>query len=413
MWQAESADNAVDRIGAVDQQPTPDLEELLGQLRQRVAERREAGLYPEGLEDELDAHFQRIAARGHSDLDTDDLRDELQELKERSHLDPNRIALSSRVPGGAALHRAAGKVVTRQTQGIMQQVGAFGQQLTKVIDDLLLLLEDHRVQHQEVAARLDAVMDRLARFERASLGPHGDVDDLRRRVEVLERAEARRGFQPWFNSEHFEDRFRGKRDELLARYRDLAEHLRGCAPVLDIGCGRCEFLELLRDVGVDARGIEIDPELVKAAKQQGFDVALGDAIGTLSTLEDNSLGGIVLIQVVEHLAAQELLELITLAVDKLRQGGRLVMETVNPQSLYVFAHSFYLDPTHSRPIHPAYLEFLCREVGFSSLIVDWRSPPPEGDRLSGLDEPDPMQENIDRLNRLLFGPGDYAIIATR
>src|ERR1019366_1512244 len=98
-----------------------------------------------------------------------------------------------------------------------------------------------------------------------------------------------------------------------------------------------------------------------------LDVGVGAAAETLMAEADSALGGIVLIQVVEHLPAQELVELVMLARDKLRPGGKLIMETVNPGSLYVFANAFYIDPTHSRPIHPAYLEFLCREAGFTAV----------------------------------------------
>jgi len=91
-----------------------------------------------------------------------------------------------------------------------------------------------------------------------------------------------------------------------------------------------------------------------------------------------------------------------------------VVETVNPQSLYTFAHSFYLDPTHGNPVHPAYLKFLFEEAGFSHVQIDWRSPPPHDDMLAADDEATKVQAtNIERLNQLLFAPQDYALIARR
>ena len=96
-------------------------------------------------------------------------------------------------------------------------------------------------------------------------------------------------------------------------------------------------------------------------------------------------------------------------------GGKIIVETVNPQSLYVYAHAFYIDPTHTRPVHPAYLAFLFEQAGFSEVKWDWRNPPPQDDRLEPEDG-DPnsaANRNVERLNRLLFDAGDYALIVTK
>ncbi|MDT4936628.1 MAG: hypothetical protein QOG80_299, partial [Pseudonocardiales bacterium] len=92
-----------------------------------------------------------------------------------------------------------------------------------------------------------------------------------------------------------------------------------------------------------------------------------------------------------------------------------IVETVNPQSLYVFAHAFYVDPTHNQPIHPAYLTFLFREAGFTEVYIDWRSLPDDDERLQEvLDDPTGvLNDNVRRLNQILFAPQDYAVIATR
>jgi SAM-dependent methyltransferase len=403
------------------EQPVEGVDELVGRLRQMVAARREAGRYPKDLEAELERRDLNPATAIEMEPDLTPIRQTLDVLRHRSFLDPARITTDSRVPGGALVHRAAGRAVARQTQGIMQQVQEFAQQAVLVVESMQAVLETHmtRVHDRlgehlaDVGQRLDAIHDRMARFERQSLGPDADLIHLRRRVEELEAAEARRGFQPWFSNERFEERFRGSREELLDRYRDLAEQLRGCGPVLDIGFGRGEMLELLAEFSIPATGVEIDPVLVKAGQERSLDVALGDAIGTLTSFDDGALGGIVLIQVVEHLPAQELLELVVLAVDKLRPTGRLIMETVNPQTLSVFANSFYLDPTHGKPIHPSYLEFLCREAGFTDVRLEWRSFPAEANRLAQIDNVSDLNRNIEKLNLLLFGAGDYAVVATR
>lgn len=370
-----------------------------------------------------------------------ELRQELETLRHRSFLNPARIATASAFPGGSAVHRAIGRAVIRQTEGTMQQVQQFAEQAIIALGAVLEVLELHLAgTHWELGNQIDDILIRLGRFERppapapggsgpgetdgpgglggaggagGSGGAGGELARLRRRVEDLEAAEAARRFRPWYRNQDFEDRFRGSREDLLARYADIADRLIGCDPVLDVGFGRGEILELLAARGVSARGVEIDPALVAAARDRGLDAEVGDGLGTLGGYEDGALGGVVLIQVVEHLPAQRLLELVALAFDKLRPGGRLIMETVNPQSLYVFANSFYIDPTHERPVHPAYLEFLCRQVGFASVELDWRSWPPEGDRLEPVNGGPAMAANIAKVNHLLFGPGDYAVIATR
>jgi len=187
--------------------------------------------------------------------------------------------------------------------------------------------------------------------------------------------------------------------------------------VLDVGCGRGEFLELLTASGVDARGVDLDGELVKAAAERGLPVEEDDALRYLRSLDDKALGALSLIQVIEHFSSQELIDFVALAADKVRPGGRVFVETVNPQSLYVFAHAFYLDPTHIKPVHPAYLAFVFKEAGFATVEIEWRSPPPAEDVLEPAPEDSPgaavHNENVKRLNTLLFAPQDYLIAATR
>ncbi|HMC53321.1 MAG TPA: hypothetical protein VKI64_11220, partial [Acidimicrobiales bacterium] len=97
--------------------------------------------------------------------------------------------------------------------------------------------------------------------------------------------------------------------------------------------------------------------------------------------------------------------------------GRIVVETVNPQSLYVFAHSLHLDPTHKAVVHPAYLSFLFREAGFAEVEMEWRSPPPEDEVLEDVPGGGELEKhlnaNLARLNQLLFAPQDYALVVTR
>jgi SAM-dependent methyltransferase len=388
-------------------------EELLAQLRERVEERRRRGDYPPGLEEDLESHFRRIAAHGRTQ-DLENVRSGLLAMESRMAFTRGRIHAESELPGGSVVHRSVAKVVGRQTQGVLDQMRLFAESVRDTFEALLDLLEtpsDH--VHADLVEQLDGALERLAAFERTPGEPRVAVAELERRIGQLETAEARRQFEPWFGNDRFEAEFRGAREELLDRYRVLAGELAGCAPVLDVGCGRGEFLELLAEIDVDATGVDIDPHLVEAAKQRDLNVEEADGIEWLAGEVDGSLGGLVTIQVVEHLSAQQVAELVRLAADKLRPGGKAIIETVNPQSLYVFAHSFYIDPTHVHPVHPGYLAFLFREAGFADVRIEWRSEPGSEEALQRIHDDGVMNENIERLNRLLFGPQDYALIAVR
>lgn len=390
------------------------IDPLIEELRARVADRRQAGFYPEGLEEELDAHFRRIVAhRRVTDLTS--LRSSLDVLDVRGSFSRNRIPLHTTVPGGERIHQVVSKVVARQTQGILEQVQGFADVVREALVKVADALEDpYGHVHTDLVGQLDAVWERLAAWERGPVDSAAAVADLRRRVEALEGAEQARGFRPSFSADAFETAFRGSADELKVRYRELALAFAGHSPVLDIGCGRGEFLELLEGLGVEARGVEIDPVLVDEGRAAGLDIARGDGVAHLAALPDRSLGGIVMLQVVEHLTPQQVVDIVAVARHKLHDGGLMVVETVNPQSLYTFAHSFYLDPTHGNPVHPAYLKFLFDESGWSKVEIEWRSPPPADDILEVEEGAGgAAAANVRRLNQLLFAPQDYALVARR
>jgi O-antigen chain-terminating methyltransferase len=187
--------------------------------------------------------------------------------------------------------------------------------------------------------------------------------------------------------------------------------------VLDVGFGRGEFLDLLREHGVAASGIEVDADLVYAAAQRGLDVRTGDAASYLSALPDAALGGLCALQVVEHLSPQAYIDFARAAARVVRPGGLVVIDSPNPSSFYVYAHAFYLDPTHTRPVHPLFLMFLFDRAGFEKVELEWRSPPPDAALLEPVPGDDDLaravNENIARLNAVLYGPQDFAIIARR
>lgn len=394
------------------------VDELVRALQARVEERHRSGEYPPGLEQELDAHYQRIVSTRGGRSSFRERLDAVHETTDAFAADA--IPLRSRVPGGAFLHRIVAKAVRRQTEGVIGQTRANAR---AVADALEAAADPLDMTDQQAGAglrqQLDALQTLVADQQRALNLLRADLlAVIERRIHAPRAAHpSPPPFEPWFENDRFEAAFRGSRADLLVRYEDLAERLRGCDPVLDIGFGRGELLELLGGLGVKARGVETDPALVARAEESGLDVTLDDGNTHLRQIEDGSLGGLTLIQVIEHLEPQDALDLVPIAARKVRPGGKVIIETVNPQSLYVFARSFYLDPTHVRPVHPAYLEFLFREAGFADVEIDWRNPPPDTDQLLPLAGDDEstrgVNENFARLSSLVFAPQDYAIIATR
>ena len=205
----------------------------------------------------------------------------------------------------------------------------------------------------------------------------------------------------------FESRMRGSTESIRERQRPYVEDFREAAPVLDLGCGRGEFLVLLREAGIGARGVDLDADMVAYARGEGLDVEQADAVEHLEGLGDGSLGGIFAAQLVEHLPAPTLVRLLELAAAKLRPGGLLVAETINPLSPLAL-RNYYADLTHTQPLVPETLELLARQAGFGSVELRYLNAP--GERLIEPDDP-VIAANVSRLNELLFGPLDYAIVA--
>jgi SAM-dependent methyltransferase len=217
-----------------------------------------------------------------------------------------------------------------------------------------------------------------------------------------------------FDYAGFEERFRGSEEEVREHQRAYLDCFRDRQPVIDLGCGRGEFLHLMREAGLSARGVDVDTDMVLLCREKGFDVTAADAEAFLAALPDDSVGGIFAAQIIEHLAPERVIGLVQLCQRKLSPGGVLVMETPNPTCLTVFADSFYKDPSHIRPLHPDMMQFLFETTGFEDVELRFSAPVSAGAWVPPLDAPaanrELFNEGLERLNRLLYGFQDYAII---
>lgn len=217
------------------------------------------------------------------------------------------------------------------------------------------------------------------------------------------------GFDAFYTA--FEERFRGSREAIKERQRvylpEVAELCRRLdAPVLDIGCGRGEWLELLGENALPARGIESNARAAAICRQFGAEVATGDATRLLAAVPDDSLAVVTAFHVIEHLPLPALFELLDQARRALKTGGMIILETPNPHNLQVGAVSFWFDPTHLRPLPGDTTAFIVEQRGFTEVRILPLHPMPE----SAARYAEPL---MDRLNQLVHGPQDYAVLARK
>ncbi len=202
----------------------------------------------------------------------------------------------------------------------------------------------------------------------------------------------------------FEERFRGRPEDIARGQRVYLAELRDLpGPVLDVGCGRGEFLGTLKAAGIPAAGLESNPVAVEACRRAGLDVEAGDALELLRRRPAGKLGAVVAFQVVEHWPPEGIFRFLQEARRALAPGGVLIAETINADSLSAL-RAFYLDPTHVRPVPAQTLRFLAEAAGFTDARIEYRSPLSPAQRL------EETSENAKRLNALLYAPQDYALI---
>jgi glycosyltransferase involved in cell wall biosynthesis/SAM-dependent methyltransferase len=190
----------------------------------------------------------------------------------------------------------------------------------------------------------------------------------------------------------FEDTFRGSEALIRDRQRGYLPLFTGRTGVVDLGCGRGEMLDLLSEAGIPARGVDLDPDMVRRCREKGHAVEEMGALQFLRAEPPHSIPAIFSAQVIEHLTFDELKELLRLCRNRLKPGGLLVAETVNPHSIEAFK-TFYTDLTHQRPIFPEVALSLVELAGFETAHVLF--PLGSGD--------------LDRDRRT---QGEYAVVAT-
>jgi len=214
----------------------------------------------------------------------------------------------------------------------------------------------------------------------------------------------------------FENRFRGSEEDVRHQQAPYLALFKPGGRILDLGCGRGEFLDLLRASGFSGSGVDGNAQMVAICKDKGLDCEHGDLLEKLAGRPDGSLDGVFSSQVIEHLPPPAIKRLIELAHTKLAPGGVLLLETVNPTSVFALVQVYFLDLSHRVPVHPQALRFLFEAAGFTEVEIKTSAPLGE-ERLQNVPGTDEtatrLNRNIDRLNDLLFAPTNYAAVGRK
>jgi SAM-dependent methyltransferase len=288
--------------------------------------------------------------------------------------------------------------IVSERQALGQGVVAIKELLRRLLSPFVL--EPQTRFNQAVVQALAAQRDELAAAKR-----------------MVEEMGSRRGGPERFDYLGFEERFRGSAEVVESRQAEYLDYFAGQGPVLDVGCGRGELLTLLRERGIEATGVDSDPDMVASCRERGLSVECADGVDYLERQADGSLGGVFLGQLVEHMSTEDLVELLAVIKRKTADGAVLIVETLNPESMPVLMRWFWLDPTHVRLVHPETLQYLMEQAGFGVQTVQFRQQIDREKRLPVLELPSipadvlaAHNDALERANERLFGAVDYFVV---
>jgi O-antigen chain-terminating methyltransferase len=369
---------------------------------------RDTSLHPEPTSPDSRRRPRRMGRRAHREIiqtDINTARASVEELRGviKSHLELSRrlaADVSELIQAQAELMEARDKewdaLGSNHVGMIFKSMEWHVDKLSEGYQDAALLMKNY--------VRLRYRMSRLLEaLERQDLPTPRQVKDIVGPLEDIIYA-------------GFENRHRGAEQDVMEQQKLYLPYFQTSKTVLDLGCGRGEFLDLLSRQGIPVEGIDLNAQMIETCRDRGIECRAADILEALAAHPDDSLGGIFSSQVVEHLAPDYLRRLVDLAYVKLAPDTHIVLETINPASVFALVHVYFLDITHRQPVHPQSLKFLVESAGFQDVEIRYSAPldeealstlPPESDAAAVLNR------NFDKLNHLLYAPVNYAAVGRK
>jgi len=289
------------------------------------------------------------------------------ELNEAAQILNRRLdALGSELNEAAQISNrrlyALGKELDEATQNIVNiknslETKVNNEVVKNIIDDvgdLIRKIKDHEYSITEQDARFKSFLDEAKRSKEA-------LDEKKHSHDAMYVA--------------FEDKFRGTREDISQRVSIYLKYIKKVkagtkdAPVIDVGCGRGEWLELLKENEYSAKGVDLNREMIKVCRSRMLEVTESDAVAYLKELKPESAGAITAFHVAEHLPLEVLIGFLDESLRVIKRDGILILEAPNPENLIVGACNFYKDPTHINPIPPETLQFMVNNRGFKDIEI--------------------------------------------
>jgi SAM-dependent methyltransferase len=324
------------------------------------------------------------------------------------------LAISQQALGSLAAMRASIGVLEREKATVesLEQESFQASVRAESLHAALALLDERKATTEWVEESVRHVSDQLTTLSRRELALDTQVRKL---VEDF----GSRGFARTASETldafyvDFENKFRGSREDIKSRVAtyvptvEAAVRASAGAVVVDVGCGRGEWLELLQEKGIAARGVDANAAMVAECRARKLKVRKADAVAYLRDAKPASMGAVTGFHIIEHLSLSELLGLFEETFRVLKAGGVAIFETPNPENLRVGACNFWYDPTHVKPLPPELVKHMAVAHGFDRVeilrlhpVADWEHLPDGGD-----------QEARARVNSVLYGAQDYAVVA--
>ena len=274
------------------------------------------------------------------------------------------------------------------TQSISEQRDA----IAKAEDDLRAEIARFSLQLQHARSELSIQANSINALSHGARQISSDVSGDTHQLDALYAA--------------LEDRFRGRRDEIKERFKVYLPYVKERGPVVDLGSGRGEWLEILNEAGIEASGVDTNLIQLEQCRARGLNVSEEDFLAHLQRLDDASVGAVTGFHIVEHVPLKTLITLLNETLRVLRPGGVAIFETPNPENVLVGSNYFYMDPTHRHPLPSELLEFLLESRGFEAIEI-LNLHPWESARIAG------DSEVTERFNAYFYGPMDYAIVGRK